>query len=158
MESPAICLIDEIDTYLHPQWQRTILRVMAETFTNTHFIVTTHSPLVITNLPSDFATIYEISKAPDGKFYVSDILLEDNLKAFGLSTTDFLKANAGMDMNDRDESVDMSLRKYRQAIENGNIEKAEEIEKELEVMTDRNANSEFRRLIVEKEIEQQWQK
>lgn len=45
-DAPAIVLIDEIDTYLHPKWQRNILAFLAETFTNTQFIVTTHSPLV----------------------------------------------------------------------------------------------------------------
>lgn len=44
--APAILLIDEIDTYLHPKWQRNILAFLAETFTRTQFIVTTHSPLV----------------------------------------------------------------------------------------------------------------
>lgn len=45
-EAKAILLIDEIDTYLHPKWQRNILAFLAKTFTNTQFIVTTHSPLV----------------------------------------------------------------------------------------------------------------
>ena len=156
-ESPAICIIDEIDTYLHPAWQKTILRTLAETFTNTHFIVTTHSPLVIINLPTELVTIYEISKSPNGKFNVSDILEDDNLKAFGLSTTDFLKSSAGMDINDRDDNVDRLLRKFRQEIEKGQIKDAESTEKELKVLTDNVANTEFRRLIVEKEIEKQWQ-
>jgi len=43
----AICLIDEIDTYLHPKWQRKILSVLINNFPNTQFIVTTHSPLIL---------------------------------------------------------------------------------------------------------------
>ena len=49
-EHPALCLIDEIDTYLHPKWQRTILNVLIQHFPNTQWVVTTHSPLVIGNL------------------------------------------------------------------------------------------------------------
>ncbi len=49
-EHPALCLIDEIDTYLHPKWQRTILNVLIKHFPNTQWVVTTHSPLVIGNL------------------------------------------------------------------------------------------------------------
>ena len=45
-DAKAILIIDEIDTYLHPKWQRNILAFLAKTFTNTQFIVTTHSPLV----------------------------------------------------------------------------------------------------------------
>lgn len=46
----AICLIDEIDLYLHPQWQYSPLKVLSEKFCNTQFIVTTHSPLILSNL------------------------------------------------------------------------------------------------------------
>jgi energy-coupling factor transporter ATP-binding protein EcfA2 len=45
-DAKAILIIDEIDTYLHPKWQRNILAFLAKTFTKTQFIVTTHSPLV----------------------------------------------------------------------------------------------------------------
>jgi predicted ATP-binding protein involved in virulence len=57
---PAICLIDEIDTYLHPLWQRTILPVLTQYFPKTQFFITTHSPLVVSNLEN--ANIYKIQK------------------------------------------------------------------------------------------------
>lgn len=47
---PAICLIDEIDTYLHPRWQQTIVPALLEHFPKTQFIITTHSPIVVSNL------------------------------------------------------------------------------------------------------------
>ncbi|OUD14406.1 tetratricopeptide repeat protein [Thioflexithrix psekupsensis] len=43
----GIILIDEIDTYLHPMRQRSILRVLVETFPCLQFIVTSHSPMVL---------------------------------------------------------------------------------------------------------------
>ncbi len=49
-DSPAILFIDEIDKYLHPKWQKRILKVLLEVFTNTQFIITTHSPLVLDGL------------------------------------------------------------------------------------------------------------
>jgi predicted ATPase len=49
-QKPAIVIIDEIDTYLHPKWQRNILNVLAKSFVNARFIVTTHSPLVANHL------------------------------------------------------------------------------------------------------------
>ncbi len=49
-KAPAIVLIDEIDLFLHPRWQRNILRILKEHFPNTQFIVTTHSPLVVDGL------------------------------------------------------------------------------------------------------------
>ncbi len=43
----GIILIDEIDTYLHPKWQRNILRFLADQFPNLQWVVTSHSPLVL---------------------------------------------------------------------------------------------------------------
>lgn len=48
---PAIVMIDEIDTYLHPKWQKNILKALLEHFPNTQFIVTTHSPFVANYIP-----------------------------------------------------------------------------------------------------------
>lgn len=47
LAEPAVVLLDEIDLHLHPKWQRTIMRYLSERFTNTQFIVTAHSPLVV---------------------------------------------------------------------------------------------------------------
>lgn len=48
--TPGIVLIDEVDLYLHPIWQRTILRDLMNAFPNIQFIVTTHSPFIIQSL------------------------------------------------------------------------------------------------------------
>lgn len=47
---PAIVLIDEVDLHLHPKWQQTVLTDLMRTFRNTQFIVTTHSPQVLTTV------------------------------------------------------------------------------------------------------------
>ena len=47
LAEPAVCLVDEIDLHLHPKWQRTIMQYLTERFTNTQFIVTAHSPLIV---------------------------------------------------------------------------------------------------------------
>ncbi|MBL7992384.1 MAG: AAA family ATPase [Candidatus Kapabacteria bacterium] len=44
---PAIVLIDELDSHLHPEWQRTIISTLSKQFPATQFIVTTHSPLLV---------------------------------------------------------------------------------------------------------------
>ncbi|MEZ9540465.1 AAA family ATPase [Vibrio sp. 10N.286.48.C11] len=48
-DSLGIVLIDEVDMHLHPQWQRTILESLKRAFPKIQFIVTTHSPLVISD-------------------------------------------------------------------------------------------------------------
>ena len=47
LAEPAIALVDEIDLHLHPRWQRTLMQFLSETFPNTQFIVSAHSPLVV---------------------------------------------------------------------------------------------------------------
>ncbi|CAI8703091.1 hypothetical protein EMIT0P291_100113 [Pseudomonas sp. IT-P291] len=49
MEGDGIVLIDEVDLHLHPKWQRSLIRQLSETFPNCQFVLTTHSPLVISD-------------------------------------------------------------------------------------------------------------
>ena len=48
----AIVLIDEIELNLHPAWQSEILPTLAEVFRSCQFIVTTHSPQVLSGIES----------------------------------------------------------------------------------------------------------
>ncbi|MDR4520085.1 MAG: AAA family ATPase [Nitrosomonas sp.] len=50
LDMPAIVLIDELDLHLHPRWQQRIVTDLMQTFTNTQFIVTTHSPQVLSTV------------------------------------------------------------------------------------------------------------
>lgn len=49
----AIVLIDEVELHLHPTWQRRVLGALRSTFPNCQFIVTTHSPQVLSEVPND---------------------------------------------------------------------------------------------------------
>lgn len=53
MSAPAIMLVDEIDLHLHPTWQQRVLGDLMRTFPLTQFIVTTHSPQVLTTVPRE---------------------------------------------------------------------------------------------------------
>ncbi len=48
--APAIMLVDEIDLHLHPTWQQRVLGDLMRTFPLTQFVVTTHSPQVLTSV------------------------------------------------------------------------------------------------------------
>ncbi|MBF0428255.1 MAG: AAA family ATPase [Magnetococcales bacterium] len=50
LDGHAVVLIDEIDLHLHPKWQQTVLGDLRRTFPQTQFIVTTHSPQVLTTV------------------------------------------------------------------------------------------------------------
>ena len=53
LEGEGIILIDEIELHLHPQWQRDIIPRLTSTFPNCQFIVTTHSPQVLSNVKKE---------------------------------------------------------------------------------------------------------
>ena len=48
-KTPGIIIIDEIELHLHPGWQKRILNDLTTVFPNIQFIVSTHSPEVITS-------------------------------------------------------------------------------------------------------------
>lgn len=54
----GIVLIDEIDTHLHLELQRTILPFLTELFPNIQFIVSTHSPFILNSV--DNAVIFDL--------------------------------------------------------------------------------------------------
>ncbi|MGP7735431.1 AAA family ATPase [Oceanimonas smirnovii] len=58
LETEGVVLIDEVDLHLHPGWQQRILPDLTRTFPNVQFIVTTHSPQVVsTVLPQSLRVI-----------------------------------------------------------------------------------------------------
>lgn len=50
LHSPGVVLIDEVELHLHPSWQQSVLPTLMEIFPNVQFIVTTHSPQVLTSI------------------------------------------------------------------------------------------------------------
>lgn len=63
-KTKGIVLIDEVDQHLHPGWQQRILQAIQRAFPKIQFIVTTHSPEVLTSVESRQIRILE-----DGKCY-----------------------------------------------------------------------------------------
>lgn len=53
LQQEAIVLVDEVELHLHPQWQRRVLPAWMCTFPGCQFVVTTHSPQVISEVPGD---------------------------------------------------------------------------------------------------------
>lgn len=50
LHGDGIILIDEIELHLHPSWQIEIIPHLRNTFPNCQFIITTHSPLVLSSI------------------------------------------------------------------------------------------------------------
>jgi len=80
-EAKGVVLIDEIDLHLHPAWQRKALPDLMEAFPNLQFIVTTHSPQVLSQLPKESVFLLKNYQVDTGEVFTegrdSNSILED---------------------------------------------------------------------------------
>lgn len=60
----GIVLIDEIESHLHLSWQAKIIPLLKQLFPNTTFYITTHSPIVLSQLNAGEA--YRLQREDDG--------------------------------------------------------------------------------------------
>ncbi len=57
--TPGIVMIDEIELHLHPSWQQQILPTLQKIFPRIQFIVTTHSPQVVSSVSRECVRIID---------------------------------------------------------------------------------------------------
>lgn len=58
-QTPGVVMIDEVDMHLHPEWQQVVLQSLVQAFPALQFIVTTHSPQVLTTVPRENIRLIE---------------------------------------------------------------------------------------------------
>lgn len=51
LQGEGVVMIDEVDLHLHPKWQHDLIDKLVRTFPNVQFILTTHSPHIISDNP-----------------------------------------------------------------------------------------------------------
>ena len=71
LAAPAIVLIDEVDLHLHPSWQQRVLGDLMRAFPGTQFIVTTHSPQIVSTVKPENIRILRTDES--GKWIADDI-------------------------------------------------------------------------------------
>lgn len=49
LQGEGVIMIDEVDLHLHPKWQHDLIDKLVRTFPNVQFILTTHSPLIVSD-------------------------------------------------------------------------------------------------------------
>ncbi|MFA0155927.1 AAA family ATPase [Vibrio sp. 10N.261.46.A3] len=115
----GIVLIDEVDMHLHPKWQRTLIAQLTNTFPNCQFVLTTHSPLVIS----------------DSKDVLTYLIGEDDVtplpSLYGQDANSVLLDI--MDTDIRNAQVNVKIGDLLDAIHDSNIGKAKELLANLEV-------------------------
>jgi predicted ATP-binding protein involved in virulence len=118
----GIILIDEIDLHLHPQWQRIVIPSFRRTFPNCQFIVTTHSPQVLSGVNRENVFILEDSK-----------ILEFTPHTFGRDSNSILFEVMGV--KKRPVKMQERIDKCFEMIDNDNLEEAKlELQKLSELL------------------------
>jgi predicted ATP-binding protein involved in virulence len=118
LEGEGIVLIDEIDLHLHPQWQREVIPALLATFPKLQFIVTTHSPQVLSKVKKESVFILENGK-----------LVQDVPYTYGRNASAILFEIFGV--TDRPIEVQEKINRCFQLLEEEKYEKAKILLKEL---------------------------
>lgn len=118
LQCSAVVLIDEIDLHLHPSWQRMIIPKLMEIFSNCQFIITTHSPQILSSIEA-------------GKVWrIENFELEAENNTYGQTSNAILADILGD--RERPEEIQGKFREIYQAIDNNDFAKAKDKLSQLE--------------------------
>lgn len=120
LEGEGIVLIDEIELHLHPQWQRSIINNLTKTFPNCQFIITTHSPQVI----SEVRQVHLLHETDEGK------ILCDPVRTYGKDSNIILETLMGTVK--RSQDIQDDLNRLFELIGDENIVEAKALKAEIE--------------------------
>ena len=144
LESEAIVLIDEVELHLHPSWQQAVLPDLMRTFPNAQFLVTTHSPQVLTTVEAN--CVFDMERE-DGNIVVGGISVD----TFGAEAGDILEGVMRVRARPDNDFV-RKLDAYLELVDDGDgeTEEAKELRRRLEAISPRDpgltrADSEIRR-------------
>ena len=129
----AIVLIDEIELHLHPAWQQRVLADLRRTFPSTQFIVSTHSPQVLTSVPP--RQIVELSRE-DGTIVAASTAAA----TYGAEAGDVLSTVMGVRGRPADNAFVQKLDRYLRLIgdDKGESEAARQLREELNRLSPRD--------------------
>jgi predicted ATP-binding protein involved in virulence len=104
----GVVLVDEIDLHLHPRWQRKVLQGLRAAFPLLQFIVTTHSPQVLSSVEN-----HQVRSLFGGSVKAGGLFVE------GRDTNAILRELMGTD--DRDARGGTALRALHNLIDDGRM-------------------------------------
>ena len=108
--TPGVIMIDEVDMHLHPEWQQLILGALTDAFPLIQFIITTHSPQVLTTVKRE--SIRVLAQDEDGNW--SAAMPDEETK--GVESATVLASVMGVDpVPNVPEAAELS--RYRQMIQ-----------------------------------------
>lgn len=120
----GIVLIDELELHLHPKWQREIIRKLPKVFPNIQFVVSTHSPQIISEVAAESLYVLNWNKKSNQPECTKPV------RSLGLNTADVLSEI--MDSRIINQEFDDKVEEVYQYIEQEQWEEAERTLEDLE--------------------------
>jgi predicted ATP-binding protein involved in virulence len=121
LQGSGVVLIDEIELHLHPKWQREIIPALTRTFPNCQFIVTTHSPQVISQVKPE--GIYILERTDEG------IVAMRPESSYGRDSNRILEDL--MDVPERPQEIKESLLELFRLIARGELDSARQLHQKI---------------------------
>lgn len=122
LEGEGVVLIDEIELHLHPKWQRDIIPKLTRTFPNCQFIMTTHSPQVVSDVHPN--QIYVLESTDNG------VIAYHPDSSYGRDSNRILEDLMGVP--ERPERIKASLHRLFELIDDGQVNEARQLRQQLE--------------------------
>lgn len=95
-KTKGIAFIDEVDMHLHPKWQQTVIGSLREAFPNVQFIVTTHSPQVLSTVKSESIRLISSELDRDTGKFISQAVIP-TMQSRGVASNDVMAELQGID-------------------------------------------------------------
>lgn len=122
LECDGIVLIDEVDLHLHPAWQRVIISKLTEVFPKCQFILTTHSPQILSHVKAE--NIFLLIQKDDNMDVIKPT------EAYGKNTDRILEDILGVES--RPLKIKEELHQLFKLIQSKDLDKARELMSKLE--------------------------
>lgn len=136
----GIIVIDEIELHLHPEWQSKVISILETTFPNAQFFVSTHSPHIIQSAKPDQIIALE----RDNNKVIERELPESEFGFQGWTIEEVLIDVMGME-DLRTQIFTELMDSFSSAIDNDNLETAQNTYNELNIML--HPNNPVRKLL-----------
>ena len=117
LNGDGIVMIDEIDLHLHPKWQRLIVPRLVEVFPNCQFIVTTHSPQILSHVKAEHIFLLKQEE--------NNISIVKPRESYGKSSDRQLEDILGVEA--RPLEIKTKLEQLYTIIQNGDLESAKNL-------------------------------
>jgi predicted ATP-binding protein involved in virulence len=117
LHEAGLVLIDEIELHLHPEWQRIIIQRLTQTFPGCQFIVTTHSPQVLSNVQPECIHILAIED--------DNVVVKRPERSYGRDSNRILEDIMGV--SKRPPEIEARILELFRIIHDGELDRAKDL-------------------------------